>query len=327
LTWDEGKPVGTPNAGAFWRVISQYGVKCLFTPPTAFRAIKREDPKGELLKDYNLSTFESLFLAGERLDADTYYWATDLIKKPVIDHWWQTESGWPMLGYDIRILEASSGSKLQANEAGVIAVKAPMTPGTIMTLWNDDKRFVESYMSLYPVYYLTRDGGYTDYDGYFYVTGRIDDVINVAGHRLSTADMEEVVSGHPDVAECAVIGASDNLKGQVPVGLCVLKAGVTRPAKDIIKELVSQVRKDVGAVACFKQGVVVKRLPKTRPGKLLRGTMRKIADGEQFSMPSTIEDSVTLEEIEAAFAIIGYALKKQANQLTWCDSAYFMKAG
>lgn len=323
----EGKPVGTPDPGAFWRVISEHRVKALFTAPTAFRAIKREDSKGDFLKPYDISKFEALFLAGERLDPDTYFWASELLKRPVIDHWWQTETGWPiagnflgleyfpikpgsatkpMPGYNIKILEAASGQELGPNQNGVIAVKLPLPPGNLSTLWKDDRRFLESYMNPFPGYYLTGDGGYMDEDGYVFVMGRIDDVINVAGHRLSTGGMEEVLARHPDVAECAVVGAGDPLKGQVPVGFVVLKSGVSRPGEEIISEIIQMVRKDIGAVASFKKAVVVARLPKTRSGKILRGTIRKIADGEPYSIPSTIDDPAILEEIGRALKTIGY---------------------
>lgn len=324
----EGKPVGTPDPGAFWRVVSEHRVKALFTAPTAIRAIKREDPDGTYCKKYDLSQFETLFLAGERLDPDTYQWATDMLQRPVIDHWWQTETAWaicgnfkgleffpmkpgsatrPMPGYDLKVLDAESGKVLGPNENGVLAVKLPLPPGNLRTLWNNDKRFVESYMSAYPGYYTTGDGGYIDDEGYVFVMGRTDDVINVAGHRLSTGTMEEILSNHADVAECAVVGANDDLKGQLPVGFVVLKAGVNRPHDDIVAELVQMVRKDIGAVACFKKAAVVKRLPKTRSGKVLRGTMRKIADGEAFSVPATIDDPAILGEVEDALQQIGYA--------------------
>jgi propionyl-CoA synthetase len=323
----EGKPVGTPDPGAFWRVISEHRVKALFTAPTAFRAIKREDPNGEFLKPYNISKFEALFLAGERLDPDTYYWASELLKRPVIDHWWQTETGWaiagnflaleyfpikpgsatkPMPGYNLKILDAASGQELGPGQQGVIAIKLPLPPANLPTLWKDDQRFLESYMNPYPGYYLTGDGGYVDEDGYVFVMGRIDDVINVAGHRLSTGGMEEVLAGHPDVAECAVVGVGDNLKGQVPVGLVVLKSGVSRPNAEIVSEIVQMVRKDIGPVASFKIAVVVSRLPKTRSGKILRATIRKIADGEPYVIPSTIDDPVVLEEITRSLKTIGY---------------------
>ncbi len=326
----EGKPVGTPDPGAFWRVISQHGVKALFTAPTAIRAIKREDPAGEYLKKYDISKFETLFLAGERLDPDTYYWATKLLGKTVIDHWWQTETGWaicgnfkgleefptkpgsatkPMPGYDVKVLDSGTAEELGPNQNGVIAVKLPLPPGNLPTLWNDDQRFIESYMNPFPGYYITGDGGYIDEEGYVFVMGRVDDVINVAGHRLSTGGMEEVLSKHPDVAECAVVGAADDLKGQVPLGFVVLKAGVTRSKEDIISDVVQMVRGDIGAVASFKKAVVVNRLPKTRSGKVLRSTMRKIADGESFTVPSTIDDPVVLDEIGSAVKEIGYGKK------------------
>ena len=326
----EGKPVGTPDPGAFFRIISEHKVKALFTAPTVFRAIKREDSKGDYVRKYDLSNFETLFLAGERLDPDTYFWATELLQKPVVDHWWQTETAWaiagnfkgleffpikpgsatkPMPGYNVKIVDPASGAELGPNQQGVIVVKLPLPPGNLPTLWQNDKRFVESYMSPYPGYYLTGDGGHMDEDGYVWVMGRVDDVINVAGHRLSTGGMEEVLSTHADVAECAVIGVNDDLKGQVPIGLCVLKAGVDRDEKEIAAEVVQMVRSQVGAVASFKQAIVVKRLPKTRSGKVLRGTMRKIADGEAFVVPSTIDDPTILDEIHQALETIGYALK------------------
>jgi propionyl-CoA synthetase len=322
----EGKPIGTPDPGAFWRVIEEYGVKVLFTAPTAFRAIKKEDPDGEYLKKYDLSGFEALYLAGERTDPDTYHWASDLLNKPVIDHWWQTETGWaitancrgieefpvkpgsatkPAPGFNVKILD-HEGKELGSNEEGIVAVKLPLPPGTLPTLWKADYRYKESYMDMYPGYYYTSDGGYVDEDGYVFVMGRVDDVINVAGHRLSTGGMEEVVATHPSVAECAVFGASDSLKGQMPVGLVVLKAGVDGGYDKIVKDLVQMVRDQIGPIACFKKATVVKRLPKTRSGKILRGTMRKIADGQEYRMPSTIDDPSTLSEIETALNDIGY---------------------
>ena len=296
----EGKPVGTPDAGAFWRVIAQHNVKVMFTAPTAFRAIKKEDPTGSFIKKYDLSAFQALFLAGERLDPDTYHWAHTLLKKPVIDHWWQTETGWPITancmgieefpikpgsstkpvpGFNVTILDPS-GNKLGPKQEGLVAIKLPLPPGTLPTLWQADQRFVESYMKPFPGYYFTSDGGYIDEDGYVFIMGRVDDVINVAGHRLSTGEMEEVVSTHKDVAECAVIGAHDQLKGQLPLGLIVLKSGVDRDEEDIRMELSHMMRNTIGPIACYKETVVVKRLPKTRSGKILRATMRKIADGE-----------------------------------------------
>lgn len=325
----EGKPVGTPDPGAFWRVISEHNVKVLFTAPTAFRAIKKEDPKGEYLKKYDLSKFKYLFLAGERLDPDTYHWASDMLQKPVIDHWWQTETGWaiaanfmgletfpvkagsptkPCPGYHVEILD-SDGKALPKGSEGIVAIKLPLPPGTLPTLWKNDEKYKESYLEMFPGYYFTGDGGYYDKDGYIYIMGRVDDVINVAGHRLSTGAMEEVISKHPDVAECAVIGAADSFKGQLPLGFVVLKSGVNRDSKQIVDEMVGMVRDQIGAVACFKQALVVKRLPKTRSGKILRATMRKIADGEKYSVPSTIDDPVILDEIKDSLDSIGYSAK------------------
>jgi propionyl-CoA synthetase len=325
----EGKPVGTPDAGAFWRVISQHKVKVMFTAPTAFRAIKRDDPNGEFVKKYDLSGFKCLFLAGERLDPDTYHWAHTLLKKPVIDHWWQTETGWPITancmgiesfpikpgsstkpvpGFNVQILD-TNGKQAGPNDTGLVTVKLPLPPGTLPTLWQADNRFLESYLKVYPGYYFTSDGGYIDEDGYVFIMGRVDDVINVAGHRLSTGEMEEVVATHRDVAECAVIGVHDHLKGQVPLGLCVLKAGVNKSEEEIRKELSEMIRNTIGPIASYKETCVVKRLPKTRSGKILRGTMRKIADGEEYSTPSTIDDPATLGEIEEALKKVGYVHK------------------
>ncbi|MGE5893167.1 MAG: propionyl-CoA synthetase [bacterium] len=327
----EGKSVGTPNPGAFWRVISQHNVKTLFTAPTAFRAIKKEDPKGEWIQKYDLANFKYLFLAGERTDPDTYHWAHNLLKIPVIDHWWQTETGWPITancmgiepfpvkpgsstkpvpGFDVQILN-NRGALLGPKQEGLITVKLPLPPGTLPTLWNANERFLQSYMNTFKGYYFTADGGYRDEEGYVYVMGRVDDVINVAGHRLSTGEMEEIIATHPDVAECAVIGAGDSLKGQLPVGLVVLKAGVKRNEEDIKKELVKLIRNQIGPIACFREAAVVNRLPKTRSGKILRGTMRKIADAEEYKVPSTIDDPAILGEIELALRRIGYAQKKQ----------------
>lgn len=326
----EGKPVGTPDAGAFWRVISDHQVKVLFTAPTAFRAIKREDSNGVLYKNYDLGDFEALYLAGERTDPDTYQWASDLLRRPVIDHWWQTETGWaiagncrgiellpikpgsaakPAPGYDVRIVSAEN-QELPAGEPGVVVVKLPLPPATLPTLWNADQRFLDSYINPFPGYYFTGDEGYIDEDGYVFIMGRVDDVINVAGHRLSTGAMEEVIAEHPDVAECAVFGAEDSFKGQLPVGLVVLKAGVDRDHDEICKELIQRVREDIGPIASFKAVAVVGRLPKTRSGKILRGSMRKIADGVEYTAPSTIEDPTALDEIAEALAGIGYAKKK-----------------
>ncbi|MFH1034933.1 MAG: propionyl-CoA synthetase [Pseudomonadota bacterium] len=323
----EGKPVGTPDPGAFWRVISQHGVKVLFTAPTAFRAIKREDSKGEYLQKYDISNFKYLFLAGERTDPDTYHWAVDLLKRPVIDHWWQTETGWAIAGnclgiehlpvkagsptkgvpgYDVRILGAD-GQEVPRGNPGVVTVKLPLPPGTLPTLWNADDRYLQSYTKVYPGFYFTGDEGFMDTESYVYIMGRVDDVINVAGHRLSTGAMEEVIAQHPDVAECAVIGAADDFKGQLPVGFVVLKVGVERAPEDIKKELVQMVRDQIGAVASFKEATIVPRLPKTRSGKILRGTMRKIADAASYTVPSTIDDPTSLDEIKDALVGIGYA--------------------
>jgi len=325
----EGKPVGTPDAGAFWRVISEHKVKVLFTAPTAFRAIKKEDPSGEFVKKYDLSKFEYLFLAGERLDPDTYHWASNLLKKPVIDHWWQIETGWPITancmgieehpikagsstkpvpGFNVTILD-SNGKEVGPNVTGLVTIKLPLPPGSLPTLWQADQRFLESYLKVYPGYYFTSDGGYIDEDGYVFIMGRVDDVINVAGHRLSTGEMEEVVSTHKDIAECAVIGVHDELKGQLPVGLCVLKAGVNTGEDEIKKDLAKMIRETIGPIASYRETCVVKRLPKTRSGKILRGTMRKIADGEPYTMPSTIDDPTSLNEIEEALKKVGYAQK------------------
>ncbi len=323
----EGKPVGTPDAGAYWRVIAQHGVRRLFTAPTAFRAIKREDPSGEHLARHDLRHFDVLFLAGERADPDTVRWAEQLLGVPVIDHWWQTESGWPMAansmgieplpvkhgsptkavpGFDLRVLDAA-GCEVAPGETGAICAKLPLPPGCLPTLWNNDAGFVKSYLSQYPGYYHTADAGYVDADGYLYVMSRTDDIINVAGHRLSTGGMEEILSGHPAVAECAVIGVRDELKGQVPIGLVVLKAGVAQPHPKVVAELVERVRDQLGPVAAFKQACVVARLPKTRSGKILRSTMRAIADCEPYRVPPTIDDPAILPEVELALRELGYA--------------------
>ncbi len=323
----EGKPVGTPDAGAFWRVIEEHGVKALFTAPTAFRAIKRDDPNGEQLKRYDLKGFRTLFLAGERCDPDTLQWAERILKVPVIDHWWQTETGWAIAanctgiellpvkpgsptcavpGYDIQILD-EEGETVKPGDIGRIMIKLPMPPGCLPTLWNNDDRFVQSYLAMQPGYYLTGDAGYIDEDGYVYVMSRIDDIINVAGHRLSTGAIEGVLSSHPDLAECAVIGAADQLKGELPLGLVVLKNGVDRDPAVIRKELINKVRDDIGPVAAFKTVVIVSRLPKTRSGKTLRGTMKSIADGKEFKVPATIDDPAILDEIAVALEGIGYA--------------------
>jgi propionyl-CoA synthetase len=316
----EGKPVGTPDAGAFWRVIADHRVEALFTAPTAIRAIKKEDPDGALLADHDLSAFRTLFLAGERLDPDTYTWASQTLGVPVVDNWWQTETGWPIAsnlrglepmeikpgspsvpvpGYDVQVLD-ERGAPLPAGEEGAICLRLPLPPGTLPTLWGDDERFVSSYLSAYDGYYLSGDGGYVDEDGYLYVMGRTDDVINVAGHRLSTGSMEAVIAQHPAVAECAVIGAADAMKGQLPRGFVVLKAGVTDDPDDIAKELIAMVRDEIGAVAAFKDVTVVGGLPKTRSGKILRKTMREIADGKDAAIPSTIEDEAVLDNLRPA---------------------------
>ncbi|MBA3905244.1 MAG: propionyl-CoA synthetase [Pseudonocardiales bacterium] len=316
----EGKPVGTPDAGQFWRVVAEHGVRSLFTAPTAFRAIKKEDPNGEYAAKYDLSSLEYLYLAGERLDPETYRWASELLGIPVIDHWWQTETGWPIVanpagiellpikpgsptrplpGWDVQVLD-SSGRRIEDGSDGAIVVKLPMPPGSLPTLWNDDERFIASYMSAFPGYYLTGDGGRIDADGYVYVMGRTDDVINVAGHRLSTGGMEEVLASHPDVAECAVIGVADSMKGQVPRGFVVLKAGVSREEDELRAELVQLVRDQIGAVASLKDVAVVAALPKTRSGKILRKTMRGIADGVEEPVPSTIENVDVLDALRPA---------------------------
>ena len=323
----EGKPVGTPDAGAFWRVASEHKVAAMFTAPTAFRAIKQQDPNGERIGDYDLSGLRTLFLAGERCDPDTLHWAEDKLGIPVIDHWWQTETGWAIAancvgvellpvkagsvgpaapGWDVRTLDAE-GNDVEPGDVGAIACKLPLPPGTLPGLWNAQDRFVESYLTTFPGYYETGDAGFVDDDGYVHVMSRTDDVINVAGHRLSTGAIEEVLAGHPDVAECAVVGAADALKGQLPLGFLVLKAGVTRDPAEIIAETVAMVREQVGPVAVFKKAVVVARLPKTRSGKILRGTMRRIADNVEYKMPATIEDPAVLGEIDEALQSIGYA--------------------
>ena len=321
----EGKPVGTPDPGAFWRIISEYKVKTLFTAPTAFRAIKKEDPNGEYFKKYDLSHFEALYLAGERADPDTIHWAEKLLQKPVIDHWWQTETSWsitgnfkglglfktkygsagkPAPGYDVKVLK-EDGSEAKRGEMGDICVKLPLPPSTFPTLWNADQRYKENYMTTYPGYYQTYDAGHIDEDGYVWIMSRTDDIINVAGHRLSTGSMEEVLSEHPDVAECAVVGIADKLKGQMPIGMVVLKAGVSKSEEDVQKECVKMIREKIGPVAAFKTAIVIKRLPKTRSGKVLRGTMRKIADKEEYKMPATIDDPAILTEITESLKSAG----------------------
>jgi propionyl-CoA synthetase len=333
----EGKPVGTPDAGAFWRVIEQHRVGVFFTAPTAFRAIKREDPDGHLIRARDLSRFRALFLAGERADPPTVAWAEEQLRVPVVDHWWQTETGWPIAanclgierlpikhgsatravpGWDVRVLDSEGEGmplELKAGEIGALAVKLPLPPGALPTLWQADDKFVASYLAAFPGFYQTADAGFIDADGYIHVMTRTDDIINVAGHRLSTGGIEEVLAGHPDVAECAVIGIADGLKGQVPLGLLVLKAGVARAAEEIEREAVVLVRERIGPVASFYRAIVVPGLPKTRSGKILRGTMRKIADGEDYAMPATIDDPAVLGEIDGALAAAGFGTARSAG--------------
>ncbi len=328
----EGKPVGTPDPGEFWRVIEQHGVRVLFTAPTAIRAIKREDPNGEFFRKHDVASLRTLFLAGERLDPDTYHWARGLLERPVIDHWWQTETGWPVAancmgleplpvkpgsptkpvpGYVVEIMD-DEGKPVPPNRDGAVAIRLPLPPGTMPTLWQNDERFRDTYLTRYPGYYLTGDGGYIDEDGYLFIMGRIDDVIIVAGHNLSTGSIEQALASHPDVAECAVFGVKDPLKTQLPVGFVVLKAGMRREPAVIVEELIQIVREQVGPVASFKQVSVVSRLPKTRSGKVLRGTMRQIADGEPYRVPPTIDDPATLEEVKSALERLGYARQSAA---------------
>jgi propionyl-CoA synthetase len=326
----EGKPVGTPDASAFWRVISQHRVKTMFTAPTAFRAIKQQDPGAKLMAGFDLSHFKYLFLAGERTDPDTLSWAENSLNIPVIDHWWQTETGWAIAancvglhqfpvkpgsptkaapGWDLAVLD-ETGKPVGPGGIGAIVAKLPLPPGTLPTLWQNDDRYISAYLATFPGYYETADAGYIDADGYVFVMARTDDIINVAGHRLSTGAMEEVIAGHPDVAECAVMGVEDALKGQVPLGMVVLNAGVDRDQDELIKEVVQRVRDTIGPVAAFKKAVVVQRLPKTRSGKILRGTMRAIADQKEYKVPATIDDDTILDEITASLGKIGYG--KQA---------------
>jgi propionyl-CoA synthetase len=320
----EGKPVGTPDAGVFWRVIEQHRVKTFFTAPTAFRVIKKEDPNGELLKKYDISCLRALFLAGERADPDTIQWAEKQLHVPVIDHWWQTETGWPQAanhlglgllpvkygsatvpvpGFDIQVLD-ETGQSVAAGKTGALAIRLPLPPGCLQTLWQNDGRFIESYLAEFPGYYATADAGFIDEDGYVHVMSRLDDVMNVAGHRLSTGGMEEIMSNHQAIAECAVLGVKSAIKGQVPVGLAVLKSGAGITQEQLEREVVAMIRHDIGPVASFKFLRVVKRLPKTRSGKVLRGTMRKIADGEPYPIPATIDDPAILDEIAAALATV-----------------------
>ena len=317
----EGKPVKTPDAGAFWRVVEEYKVKILFSAPTAFRAVRKEDPLGEHYKNYKLGSLKALYLAGERLDPPTYHWLHELSGLPVVDHWWQTETGWaiasnprglesfqpkagsatvPTPGFKVEILD-ENGNQASPGEQGSVVVKRPLPPSCLPTVWGNQSRFEESYLNTYPGYYLSGDGGFIDEEGYVFIMGRTDDVINIAGHRLSTGEMEEIVAAHPSVAECAVIGVADDLKGQLPLGLVVLKDGTTQSNEEVEKELVVSVRKSIGAVASFNRAIIVNRLPKTRSGKILRATLRKIADGETYTMPSTIEDPTVLSEIEKYF--------------------------
>ncbi|MBL6955531.1 MAG: propionyl-CoA synthetase [Chlorobium phaeobacteroides] len=323
----EGKPVGTPDPGVFWRIISEYNVSVLFTAPTAFRAIKKEDPKGSFIEKYDLSGFRTLFLAGERADPDTVKWAEEKLNVPVIDHWWQTETGWAIAanclgiepgaikygsaskavpGYNVKVVDDEM-NELGAGEMGDVVIRHPLPPGSMLTLWKADNQFVESYMSQYPGYYLTSDAGYIDEDGYIFIMSRTDDIINIAGHRLSTGAIEAELCEHPDVAESAVIGVADELKGEVPVGFLVLKSGVDTSHNLIIKHVIEYVRENIGPVASFKQAVIVKQLPKTRSGKILRGTMKKIANSQEYTMPATIDDPAVLEEIQKALQSIGYA--------------------
>jgi propionyl-CoA synthetase len=326
----EGKPVGTPDPGAFWRVISQHQVRALFCAPTAFRAIKREDHKGDYVRQYDLTEFRTLFLAGERCDPDTLSWAEKQLGVPVIDHWWQTETGWPIgancaglellpvkpgscskavPGYDVRVLD-DEGAEVADNQIGNIVIKLPLPPGCLPTLWNKDTEYVESYLESYPGYYKTADAGFKDEDRYLWIMSRTDDIINVAGHRLSTGALEEVLAGHADVAECAVIGVADELKGEMPLGLVVLKLGVERNQDDIIAELIQLVRDKVGPVASFKVATVVNRLPKTRSGKIVRGTIKKMADGVDYRIPPTIEDATVIDEIRVNLNALGYPPQK-----------------
>ncbi|MCT8858536.1 propionyl-CoA synthetase [Shewanella xiamenensis] len=323
----EGKPVGTPDPGAFWRTIAKYQVKSFFTAPTAIRAIKREDPNGEFIQGVDLSCLKNVFLAGERCDPDTLHWAEDKLHKPVIDHWWQTETGWPVAanlmgvapiavkagspgrpvpGYEVDVVD-ELGAKVAANVSGNVVIKLPLPPGTLTTLWQNNKRYQDSYLSMYPGYYLTGDAGYMDEEGYLYIMSRIDDIINVAGHRLSTGRFEEVLCQHPDVAEAAVIGVDDKLKGQVPLGLVVLKKGVTITDEELHKQLIALVRQEIGPVASFRLVSAIQKLPKTRSGKILRGTMRKIADNQQYTAPATIEDPQTLDLVRTTLTRMGYA--------------------
>jgi propionyl-CoA synthetase len=322
----EGKPVGTPDAGAFWRVIADHGVVSMFTAPTALRAIRQQDPDGQLIAKYDLSNLRSVFLAGERCDPDTLGWAQQQLGVPVIDHWWQTETGWaiasaclgietmpvvpgspgrPAPGWDLAVLGVD-GTEVPPGEIGALCVRLPMPPAALPTLWNAEERFTETYLSTYPGFYETADAGYIDEDGYVHVMARTDDIINVAGHRLSTGALEEVLTSHSDVAECAVVGVADSLKGQLPVGFLVLKVGANRRDDEVVTDVVADVRQQIGPVASFKSAVVVDRLPKTRSGKILRGTIAHIANDEPWKMPATVDDPAIFEEITTALATIGY---------------------
>lgn len=326
----EGKPVGTPDAGAFWRVIAEHQVKALFTAPTAFRAIRKEDPKAELLQRYAMDHFEALFLAGERADPDTVLWAEQVLQTPVIDNWWQTETGWPicanpigletltvkhgspsvpMPGYDVRIVD-ETGMEVPAGTTGSVVIKLPLPPGCLPTLWENHEGYQAAYLNDFPGYYKTGDAGYQDEDGYLFIMSRTDDIINVAGHRLSTGGMEEVLSGHPDIVECAVLGVNDPLKGQIPLGLVVFNDGVNRPDQEILDECVARIRHDIGPVAAFKLIARVARLPKTRSGKILRGTVRRIANGESWTMPATIDDPSILDDMAETLRKLGYPQDK-----------------
>lgn len=316
----EGKPVRTPDAGAFWRLIEEYRVKSFFTAPTAFRAIKKEDPDARLLSQYDISSLKHLYVAGERLDPPTFHWLDDLLDVPVIDHWWQTETGWPIAanlpgieavptkagsatypvpGFDVRILDRD-GEQAEAMQQGSVVIKQPLPPGCLIGVWRDPQRFHSAYMAAFPGFYLTGDGGYFDEEGYLFIMGRTDDVINVAGHRLSTGEMEEVVGAHPAVAECAVIGIHDELKGQLPIGLVIPKDGFQGDEATLEAELIERVREHIGPIACFKQVLVVNRLPKTRSGKILRKLLRNIADGKSYGIPSTIDDPTSLDDVHEA---------------------------
>jgi propionyl-CoA synthetase len=330
----EGKPVGTPDAGAFWRVVAEHGVASLFTAPTAFRAIRQQDPDGALIKNNDLRHFRSLFLAGERCDPDTLGWAESKLGVPVIDHWWQTETGWSIAancigiemlpvkagsagpaapGWDVSVL-GDDGREIAPGKVGAIVCRLPLPPGTLPGFWQADERYRSAYLSRFPGWYETGDAGYIDEDGYIFVMSRTDDIINVAGHRLSTGAIEEVLAAHPDVAECAVIGVADALKGQLPLGLVVLKAGAMRGTDEVVAELIAMVRERIGPVAVFKKACVVARLPKTRSGKILRGTMRKIADSAAYRAPATIEDPRVLDEIQTALLALGYARTNASSQ-------------